>query len=142
MAAEAAALQKQLSTIASAENAPAQPTVSEEEAPASTDRKRFIPVLSSNTFKAFHRAADAASVLSSERIAQRTYAFCAAMCRGRLDNRASDPIQSLEERDIEAMLDIVCSETSMPSIWGVRPSLSKAHTSSLKQLRVTISTFH
>ena len=29
-------------------------------------------------------------------------------------------IDSLQEKDIESILGIVCSDTSMPSIWGVR----------------------
>ena len=48
------------------------------------------------------------------------------MCRTGQANRLSSApssIDALQEKDIEAILGIVCSDTSMPSIWGVSSQL-------------------
>ena len=52
------------------------------------------------------------------------------LCRAGQNHRLSSAppsIDSLQEKDIEAILGIVCSNTSMPSIWGVRCSFLASH---------------
>lgn len=73
--------------------------------------------------------------------------FCREGQQHRLANAPSG-IDTLQEKDIGAILDIICSDTSMPSIWGVRDlasptvhhSRSNQHTqtvySLLRNLRV------
>ena len=49
----------------------------------------------------------------------------AMLCRAGRNHRLSTAppsIDTLQEKDIEAILNIVCNDTSMPSIWGVNPS--------------------
>ena len=48
------------------------------------------------------------------------------LCRAGQNHRLSSApssIDALQEKDIEAILGIVCSDDSMPSIWGVRLQL-------------------
>ena len=124
MAAQAAALQEQLATIAAAENSSTQLGESEDEAaPVSSSQDRYLSLLlcthsmricgsleCGNLNQDLYRTDGLLvwDVLHRQRRSVRT-----------LQQPAS--IAALTDKDIEAIVAMACnSNTAMPSIWGVR----------------------
>ena len=121
MAREAAELEEQLTAIASSENTDRQPTESEEATPASAAPRRCAPTICPVTCAVKEVLLGLCLTVAKLHLPVADLEL-AMLCRAGQDHRRSSAphiMDTLQEKDIEAILGIVCNDTSTPSIWGV-----------------------